>query len=89
MYHRRTGHIPGRDHATADGPASGRAIVLFGLFFLMTGCLLFLQACDTVEATKERENMAMTKTESVLYLQRPPIDLAAPAETETATFALG
>ena len=61
MYHRRTGHIPGRDHATADGPASGRAIVLFGLFFLMTGCLLFLQACDTVEATKERENMEITK----------------------------
>jgi len=33
--------------------------------------------------------MAMTKTESLLYLQRPPIDLSVPAETETATFALG
>ena len=89
MYHRGTDHIPGSDHATADGPPSGRAIVLFGLVFLMTGCVLFLHACDTVEATKERENMAMTKPELALHLEKPPIDLSAPAETETATFALG
>lgn len=33
--------------------------------------------------------MAMAKTESALHLEKPPIDLSVPAETETATFALG
>ncbi len=33
--------------------------------------------------------MAATEIASAFHLEKPPIDLSAPSETETATFALG
>jgi hypothetical protein len=38
---------------------------------------------------RERETMALTKTELVSKVAIPPIDASAPTKTETATFALG
>jgi hypothetical protein len=42
-----------------------------------------------MEATKEREIMAVTKTNSMPNVAMPPIDCSAPLKTETATFGLG
>jgi hypothetical protein len=41
-----------------------------------------------INLTKEKSEMDL-ETTSVLETTIPPIDAAAPAETETATFALG
>jgi hypothetical protein len=59
------------------------------MIFIFLGFGLFLHACDNVKATKERETMAMTKTNSMPSIGIPPIDASAPSKTETATFALG
>jgi hypothetical protein len=40
-------------------------------------------------STKEKETMALTETEVRTRAATPPIDVAAPTRTETATFALG
>ena len=74
------------DRSTQDYSSLSRLVFLIIIVFLL-GLVLFIQACDPVAATKERENM--TKTNSVPYQARPPIDLSGPAKTETATFALG
>ena len=67
--------------------ASLSRIVFLAIIVFFLGLVLFIQACDRINATKERETM--TKTDSVPYKARPPIDASAPAKTETATFALG
>ena len=56
---------------------------------IVIGVSLFLYACDNLEATKERETMEVTKTNSIPNYAIPPIDRSAPLKTETATFALG
>jgi hypothetical protein len=60
--------------------------------FACLGMGPFLSACSILntgdtnqESTKKKDSLH----DSVLKAARPPIDLAAPAETETATFALG
>ena len=74
------------DRSTQDYSSLSRLVFLIIIVFFL-GLVLFIQACDPGVATKERENM--TKTNSVSYKTRPPIDLSGPAKTETATFALG
>ena len=74
---------------TQGHPNLSRLVLITEIIVVLLGLLLFLQACDTVEVAKERENMSMTKTNSVASMVRPPIDVLAPAKTETATFALG
>ncbi len=60
-----------------------------GMISIFLGFGLFLHACDNMKTTKEREIMAMTKTNSMPSVGIPPIDGSAPLKTETATFALG
>lgn len=60
-----------------------------GAIAIFTGLGLILQACGKMEATKEREIMVVTKTNSMPNLVMPTIDRSTPAKTETATFALG
>ena len=74
------------DRSTQDYSSLSSMGFLAIIVFLL-GLVLFIQACDPVAATKERETMI--KTNSVPYQARPPIDLSGPAKTETATFALG
>jgi hypothetical protein len=64
-------------------------IFLTGAISILIGLGLSLHACDHVGATKEREIMEMTQTNSTLNHAIPPIDVSAPLKTETATFALG
>ena len=66
-----------------------RWFFLAGLISIFLGFGLFLHGCDSMKATKEREIMAMTKTNSIPSIGIPPIDASAPSKTETATFALG
>jgi hypothetical protein len=56
---------------------------------IVIGFGIFLHACNNMETTKEREIMAMTKTNSMPGIGIPPISASAPLKTETATFALG
>jgi hypothetical protein len=60
------------------------------MLFLVLGCqnpgMIQQQEKNTVKGQKEIE---MAETASIPKTMRPPIDLAAPARTETATFALG
>ena len=54
---------------------------------------LILPGCDSsnqgLPAVKERKDMELAKGHSGKDLAIPPIDLVAPSNTETATFALG
>ena len=64
-------------------------IFLTGAISVVIGFGIFLHACDHMEETKEREAMAVTKTNLMPNIAMPPIDRSAPLKTETATFALG
>ena len=66
-----------------------RLFFLAGIISIFLGFGLFLPACDNMKATKEREIMAMTKTNSMPSIGIPSIDASAPSKTEAATFALG
>jgi hypothetical protein len=66
-----------------------RWIFLTGAMSIVIGFGIFLHACDSMEATKEREIMAVTKMNAVPNVAVPPIDRSAPLKTETATFGLG
>jgi hypothetical protein len=88
MDHRETYLHTIPDQNTQGRPHFSRRIFLKGVGFACLGFTPFLQACDNL--TTRSENMeAATKTGSVPKAMRPPIDLAVPAKTETATFALG
>ena len=64
-------------------------ILITGEISTVIGFGIFLHACNNMKATKEREIMATTKTNSMPSIGIPPIDASAPLKTETATFALG
>ena len=64
-------------------------IFITGAISIVAGFGIFLHACNNMEATKEREIMAVTKTNSRPNVAMPPIDGSAPLKTETATFGLG
>ena len=80
LIHRRLAQ--GHRHVSRQFFIAEIGIVLLGL-------VLFLQACDSVEAVKEGETTLITTMNSVNYTAKPPIDALAPVKTETATFALG
>jgi len=86
MNHKKISLSLNHDRSTQDYSNLGRLIFL-GIIVFLSGPVLFIQACDPVAATKERENM--TNTNSAPYRARPPIDVSATVKTETATFALG
>jgi hypothetical protein len=64
--------------------------VAFTMLFLVLGCqnsgMIQQQEKNTAKGEKE---IKMAETASIPQTMKPPIDLAAPARTETATFALG
>jgi len=79
---------PCNDRHTPEIQAIGRRGFLKGIGIACLGFGMFLYACGYMPS--ERENMEkMKKTGSITNKMKPPIDLAAPAKTETATFALG
>jgi len=73
---------------TQDHPNFGRRVFLKGIGIACLGFASFLQACDHLISGKENTE-AVAKTSSIPKAMRPPMDAAAPAKTETATFALG
>ena len=78
---------PGYDPCTRDGCLS-RRVLLKGIGIACLGIAPLLQACDTA-FSREEEGSVRARTESASPALRPPIDVSAPAETRTATFALG
>ena len=71
--------------------------LLQGVRLTVLGLFFFLSACEAVssdvtkdfEKIKETNSMEVTQTKIVHTPTIPPIDVAAPTRTETATFALG
>jgi hypothetical protein len=82
-------------HLTSDDPINRRfwkmkIVVIFILkASVFLGFVIYLQACDTLKATKEVKNMPVTKKISMEQRDKPPVDMSVPLKTETATFALG
>ena len=64
--------------------------VAFMMLFLVLGCqnsgMIQQEEKNTAKGEKE---IKMAETASIAKTMKPPIDLAAPARTQTATFALG
>lgn len=79
-----TGPDPG---ARYNGCLS-RRIFLKGVGIACLGFAPLLQACDSAFSREEKGN-ATARTGSAPRGERPPLDVAAPALTRTATFALG
>jgi len=65
-----------------------RRFFLKGIAIVCLGCALFLQGCNDLSARSENTETT-GKIGSNPKTMRPPIDVAAPAKTEMATFALG
>ena len=67
--------------------------VLLLVVVAVLGGGLLLHGCDSSsqgwQPVKERNDMELAKGYSSLDVAIPPIDLKAPSNTETATFALG
>ncbi len=78
----------GVDLCTRDGSCLSRRIFLKGVGIACLGLVPLLQACDTA-FSREGKGNERARTESAARALRPPIDVSAPAETRTATFALG
>jgi hypothetical protein len=66
---------------------------VFLLVVTILGGGLILHGCDSsnqdLRPWKERKNMESAKRDSSQMAAIPPIDIEAPGNTETATFALG
>ena len=69
------------DLINATTPVQRILVLVVGLVGLVLGALLL--------ASREEQTVALTGTEVETRAATPPIDAAAPARTETATFALG
>jgi hypothetical protein len=67
-------------------------VLLLVVVMVLGGGLLF-HGCDSSNqdwrSWKERKNMELAKRDSSHLTAIPPIDVEAPGNTETATFALG
>ena len=67
--------------------------VLFLVVVTILGCGLILHGCDSSNQdwrpVKEGNDMELAKRDSSHMAAIPPIDVEAPGNTETATFALG
>ena len=89
MDQKKSALILNHDGCGQRPPDLSRRFFLSAAIVLLSGLFLFLEACDKINGTGEKETMAMTKINSVPSLPIPPIDASAPAKTETATFGLG
>ena len=89
MDHREPDFMPARNEHRQHHRDFNRGFILGVTMVLFGGCFFFLEACDKMDGTREKETMAMTKMNSVPKVPIPPIDASVPAKTETATFALG
>ena len=78
----------GYDPYTRDDSCLSRRIFLKGIGIACLGLAPLLQACDTAFSREEKGN-ERGRAGSASRALRPPIDVSAPAETRTATFALG
>jgi hypothetical protein len=78
---------PGYDPCTQDGCLS-RRVLLKGIGIACLGLVPLVQACDNAFSREGKGNVA-ARAGSASRAMRPPIDASAPAETRTATFALG
>ncbi len=79
---------PGRLPGTRDGSGLGRRIFLTGIGIACLGLIPLLQGCENAISARQEKNVN-TGIGAVPHGARPPIDVAASAKTETATFALG
>ncbi len=71
-----------------DGGCLSRRIFLKGIGIACLGLAPILQACENAFSREGRGN-ERAGAGSAPRAARPPIDVAAPAGTRTATFALG
>ena len=69
------------DLINATTPVQRILVVVVCFVGLVLGALLL--------ASREEKTVALAETELGARVATPPIDAAAPARTETATFALG
>jgi len=74
-------HIP-------EKQAISRRVLLKLIGIACIGFGIFLHACGYMPSGNE-DMEKMKKTGSITDKMKPPIDLAEPAKTETATFAMG
>jgi len=78
----------GHNPDTRQGSDLSRRIFLKEIGIACLGFVPFLQACDNAFSGGGKVN-GTARTEPVPRAMRPPIDTAAPAKSQTATFALG
>jgi hypothetical protein len=86
---------------TAEPTVLSRRSFLKEMGFASLGCILFLSpwsflglnilkdSGERLGTIKERKTMKLAQHSPVLHRVIPPLDAAAPAKTETATFAMG
>lgn len=67
----------------------GLALTFLVFVPLLQGCRLLENHGENREAGKEEKLMELERSNVIAEVAIPPIDAAAPARTETATFALG
>jgi anionic cell wall polymer biosynthesis LytR-Cps2A-Psr (LCP) family protein len=66
-----------------------RIILLLGVFLTLSVLLIAAGTIASRLYPQAGTTMNQAHASTNAHLQKPPIDLAAPAKTETATFALG
>jgi hypothetical protein len=76
------------DLHTRDERDLSRRIFLKGVGIACLGLVPVLQACDNA-FSRDNNGSGATRAGSAPRTMRPLIDVSAPAETRTATFALG
>jgi hypothetical protein len=70
-------------------PRFSKWFFLAGAMSVIIGSGVFLWASENKTRAKERKIMEVTEKQAMPNRVIPPIDVAAPLKTETATFALG
>ena len=87
MDHRKVDFHMSLDQCTQDRQNFSRRIFLKGVGIVCLGSALSLQGCDNLNTSENME--ATAKIGLIPKAMRPPTDLAVPAKTEMATFAMG
>lgn len=80
--------MTGNDWQTLRGSDLSRRLFLAGLGIACLGVFPFLQGCNEADSEKKK-GVKRPESAPVARAALPPIDLAAPVKTQTATFALG
>lgn len=71
-----------------NGTAQTRSVAVMAAFLAGLAAAIVI-GWTFVNSLKEKDRMGKTENGPVSRVAIPPIDTAAPANTETATFALG